>query len=209
MNKLKVLPERDQFNQVFELVRAYHEAIPKFLQKKLDSGAALELLSVWRAGIEPASEHAPFNERYELTYNSWLWMLRSSLDFVEEKLDQAGQEEFQALLLEVHKKLENSAGLSMMRLLADPQEIAAQMLSRMQWLGPVEMVESSPRRVLARIPVCKIAERHGMEEVCKTCQRLFIHLAADPYRLRMAFRCQQGGCDILLAPPGQTHELKK
>ena len=146
MNKIRPMPDREKYLHTFGMVRSYQEQIMLFVEERLGYEARHELGSVWQAGITPIRKDYQSDKKYEAAYSNWLWMARSSHDFLADLLEREGVADYKRLLLRRYSVQHDNPGLPILRLFRNYAALAKAWVYEMQWITPIELPAAARKR---------------------------------------------------------------
>jgi hypothetical protein len=205
--EVKEMPFQEKYEATLDSIESYKSFVPGFVRERLGDEAEVELRRRWREGIEPVSEDAPAEERYESAYRNFISMARTNFAFVREYMDEDGMSEYVEAEVEALKR--HNAGFSVMMLnliRVISKSTAFKMLVNqstydLQWMTPSEMIELSPERAVIAIPSCKILDYPDTDDICYIgCQQAFPQWVAEQFKAEMSFDRQGKCCTCTLKP---------
>jgi hypothetical protein len=205
MIPIKEMPYNEKYAIMLDNIN--HTFIPSFVQKYIGDQAVVELQSIWEEGIKPIPEDASFEEKYELAYENWIWMSKSSITFIRKQLGEDSIEQFKRAEADALKRKNASSALLLLKLIrAFSPSTAFKMIAnkftyQLQWITPFSVSEMTRHRVVYDIPRCKILDYPDSEDLCVIgCQGGFPMWAAEQFRVKMAFERQGNRCIATLTP---------
>jgi hypothetical protein len=207
MEKLKEMPYSEKYTIIVDNMN--DTFVPSFVQKHLGDQPVVELRRIWEEGIKTVPDDASFEEKYEIAYGNWVWMAKSSLTLIRERLGEDGIEQFKRAMVEALKR--KNAGpalffLGLVRALSPNtafKMIANKFTYQLQWITPFSLSELTRHRVVYDIPRCKILDYPGSEDLCVVdCQSAYPTWVAEQFKVKMEFERRGNSCTCTLTPLG-------
>jgi hypothetical protein len=178
-----------------------------FVQKHLGDQAVAELKKIWQGGAIPIAVHASFEEKYEIAYGHWIWMTKSTYEFIREQMGEESIKEFERAQIEALKRKNAGPALLVLKLVRSFSPgtafsmTAKQMAYQLQWLTPFSVPELTRHKVVFNIPRCKILDFRGTEDICSVgCQSTYPMWVAEQFMVDMKCNRQGNSCTITFTP---------
>ncbi len=207
MNLIREMPDREKFQHAFGMVRLYQKHILPFVEERLGYAAMHELRSVWQAAMAPIKDANPDLQNYEAAYNNWLWMARSSHDYLADLLEHDEVVEYKRLLLQLYKHQQDNPDLMIYRMFGNFTALAKAWAYEMQWITPIESISKSKNQFTCVVNNCKVLQIPSTERVCRVdCRNVGSNLARKVYHLQRTTIAVDHGCTITLTPQEDTNE---
>ena len=207
MVKIKEMPYSEKYAKVIDNMKFDEKFILPFLQKHLGEQAVGVLKETWQKGFKPIPEGASFKEKYEVAYENWIWIAKSTYSFIRKQMDEDGIKKFERVEVEALKRKNAGAGLFLLKLvrLFSPSTAfsmtSKQMGYQFQWLTPFSVPELTRHKAVLNIPRCKILDFPETEDICVVfCQSTYPMWAAEQFMVEMKFNRQGSSCTGTLAP---------
>ncbi len=201
MNKIRPMPDREKYQHAFGMVSAYQKQVMLFVEERLGYEGRHELGSVWQAAITPIRKDYHDYKKYEAAYSNWLWMARSTHDFLADLLDREGIADYKRLLLRQYSLQHDNPGMPIWHLFRNHAALAKAWAYEMQWITPIEITSSSKEKVTCTVHDCKILQTPATERICRVdCRNVGAALAHQIYHLKRVDTIIDHGCTITLTP---------
>jgi len=209
MIRIKEMPYNEKYTRVLDNMKFDDAFITSFIKKHLGDQAVASLQRIWQQGIKSIPEDASFEEKYEVAYGNWIWVVRNAYSFVRERLGEGGIEQFERAEVEALKRKNAGPALLLLTLIRALSPGSAFMMSakqmgyQFQWLTPFSASKSelTRRRAVFDIPRCKILDFSDTDDICMVgCQRTYPVWVAEQFKVEMKFERSGNGCTCTLAP---------
>jgi hypothetical protein len=207
MIKIKEMPYSEKFAKVMDNVKFDESFILPFVQKHLGDQAVSELKGIWQKGFKPIPEGVPFEEKYEVAYSNWIWLLKNIYTFIRKEMGEDAIKKFERAQFEALIKKNDSPTLLLLKLIRffSPGTAFAmtskQMSYQQQWLTPFSVTELTQNKAVIDFPRCKILDFPDTEDICLVgCQSTYPMWVAEQFKLDMKFKRQGNSCTGTLAP---------
>jgi len=205
MEKPREMPYSEKYTIIVDNMN--NTFVPSFIEKHLGSQSVVELQRIWEEGIKPVPDDASFEEKYEIAYGNWVWMAKSSLALIRERLGEDGIEQFKRAQVEALKRKSAGPALFILRLVRalSPNTafkmVADKFTYQLQWITPFSVSELTRHRVVYDIPRCKILDYPDSEDLCVIgCQSAYPAWVAEQFKVKMEFERRGNSCTCTLTP---------
>ena len=207
MVKVKEMPYSEKYANVLDDMKLVDTFIPSFIQKHSGDQAVAELQRIWRQGIKPIPEDAPYEEKYEIAYGNWIWHGKSAFSFIRGQLGEDGIEQFGRDQVEALKRKNAGPALFLLKLVRALSAgsaftmTAKQTSYQLQWITPFSVSELTRHKAVVNIPRCKILDFPDSDDLCLVgCQSIYPMWMAEQLKVRMEAERQGNSCTITLTP---------
>jgi len=207
MDEIIEMPYWKKFDIVERNIYFYWRVAPEFIRQHLDEDAMVDLRRLWRAGTKWIPEIASHEEKYERAYKNWIWMAKSTLDFIQERLGESGVKLFERAEADALEKWNRDLATLMLNMIrsispgAAFEMFAKEMAFYLQWLTPFTVTELSREQFIGDITRCKILDYPGTQSVCRIgCQAVTPLWMAEQYKVRMCFARKDHHCIWTITP---------
>jgi len=207
VEELKEMPYEEKYAIVTDNIKFDETFILPLVQEYLGDQAVTEIKKTWQEGTKPIPEGASFEEKYEITYGNWIWMVKSVYSFIRKQMGEEGIKKFERADVEALKR--KNAGpalflLGLVRVFSPGSAFtmtAKQMVYQLQWITPFSVSELTRERAVMNIPHCKILDSPETEDICLVgCQSTYPTWVAEQFKVKMEFERQGNSCICTLTP---------
>ena len=209
MGDVKAMPYSEKCDVVRDNTAFGERLAAAFIRTHLDDQASTELREAQQEGIRPIPEDASAEEQYETAYGNWIWTAKTNLEFIRERMGDAGITRFVDFEAEALKHKNASPSLLMLSVIrALSAKTAFNMTAKefayqLQWITPFSVSELNPDKAVFDIPRCKVLDYPETEDVCQVgCQRVYPKWVAEQFKVGMEFDLQGYGCKCTVTPLG-------
>ena len=207
MIKVKEMPYSEKYAKVIDNMKFDEAFMLPFVQKHLGDQAVSEVRKTWQDGMKPVLEGASFEEKYEVAYANWIWLVKNIYPFVRKRMGEDGIKKFERAEVEALIKKNDSPALFMLKIIRafSPGTAfgmtAKQMGYQFQWLTPFSVSELTKQKAVLNIPRCKILDFPGTDDICLVgCQSTYPMWVAEQFKVSMKWNRQGNSCTGILAP---------
>jgi hypothetical protein len=134
-------------------------------------------------------------------------MAKCTLDFIRERMGDAGLELFEAAEADALEDWNEDVSTLMLNLIrhafpgAAFEMFAKELAFHMQWLTPFTVKELTPKLMIGEIARCKILDYPGTQAVCQIgCQAVFPLWLAEQYKVRVCMKHGGEHCTWMITP---------
>ena len=207
MVKIKEMPHSEKYAKVIDNMKLDEAFILPFVQKHLGDQAVAEVKKTWQDGMKPVPEGASFEEKYEVAYANWIWLMKNIYPFVRKRMGEDGIKKFERAEVEALIKKNDSPALFMLKIIRafSPGTsfgmTAKQMGYQLQWLTPFSVPELTRHKAVLNMPRCKILDFPDTEDICRVgCYSTYPMWMTDQFMVDMKCNRQGNSCTITLTP---------
>ena len=207
MVKIKEMPYGEKYAMVMDNMKFNESFIVPFVQKHLGDQPVSELRGIWQKGFKPVPEGASFEEKYEVAYGNWIWLMKNIYPFVRKQMGEDGLKKLECAEVEALIKKNNSPALFILKIIRafSPGTAFAmtskQMGYQSQWLTPFSVPEMNRHRVVIDIPHCKILDFPDTDDMCYvSCQSIYPKYVAEQFKVSMKWNRKGNSCTGILTP---------
>jgi hypothetical protein len=104
MMKVKEMPYSEKYAKVIDNMKFDETFILPFVLKHLGDQAVSLFKETWLKGVKPIPESASFEEKYEIAYSNWIWMVKNAYSFIRNQLGEDGIKKFERAEIEALKR---------------------------------------------------------------------------------------------------------
>jgi hypothetical protein len=207
--QIKEMPYSEKYAKVIDNLKFDETFILPFVQKHLGDQAAAEIKKTWQEEAKSIPETASLEEKYEIAYSNWIWLVKNTFSFIRKRMGEEGIKKFERAEVEALKRKNASPALLVLKLvrLFSPGTAftmtSKQMGYQFQWLTPFTVSELTRHRTVFNVPRCKILDYPDTEDICLVgCQSTYPMWVAEQFMVAMKFNRQGNSCTGTLTPLG-------
>jgi len=207
MVKVKEMPHSEKYAKVIDNMKFDEAFILPFVQKHLGDQAVAEIRKTWQDGMNPVPEGASFEEKYEVAYANWIWLVKNIYPFVRKRMGEDGIKKFERAEVEALIKKNDSPALFMLKIIRvfSPGTAfgmtAKQMGYQLQWLTPFSIPELTRHKAVINMPRCKILDFPDTEDIFRVgCYSTYPMWMNEQFMVDMKCNRQGNSCTISLTP---------
>lgn len=171
MAKVKEMPYEEKYRMVIDNIKYHESSVIPLVGEVFGDQAMTELKKMSQEGIQPISDEASFEEKYEIAYSNWVWTGKSVYKLIRGKMGEEGIKKFERPNVELRKRENASPALFLLGLIRLFSPTLAfnmtvrKMAYQLQWLSPSSS-ELTDNRLVINIPHCKIWDFPETEDMC-------------------------------------------
>jgi hypothetical protein len=201
MTKIRRMSDKEKYHNAFNMVRLYQKHVLPFVEERLGFAAQHELRSVWLAAMTPIRQTDPDQKKYEAAYSNWLWMARSSHDFLADLLKHDEVIDYKRLLMQLYKRQVENPDLVIYRMFGSHTALVKTWAYEMQWITPIEKISTSDGQFTCFVKECKVLQTPATARICRVdCRNVGSNLARKVYQLQRKTKIVNHDCTMTLTP---------
>jgi hypothetical protein len=201
MTRIRPMPDKVKSQHAMGMVRLYQKHVLPFVEERLGFAAMYELRSVWQAAMTPMRKTDPDQKKYEAAYSNWLWMARSSHDFLADLLKRDEVMNYKRLLMQLYKRQQDNPDLVIYRMFGSHTALVKAWAYEMQWITPIEKISTSDGQFTCFVKECKVLQTPATARICRVdCRNVGSNLARKVYHLQRKTKIVNHNCTMTLTP---------
>jgi hypothetical protein len=204
--RIKEMSYKKKYAKAITDMKFNEEFTFPFVEKHMGKQATDELIEAWGKGIIPIPRGAPFEMKYNVAHRDWIWMTKSTYEFIREQMGEESIKKFERAEIEALKK-KNAVAAVLLKLVRSFLPGTAftmtvkQIGYELQWRTPFSVSELTRDRAVVHVPRCKILDFPNTDDICLVgCQNTYPTWMAEQFMVKIEF-CRQGNsCTGTLTP---------
>jgi len=204
--RIREMSYKEKYAKAITDMKFNEEFTLPFVEKHLGKRATDELIKAWGEEMMPIPGGATLEKKYDVAYSDWIWMTKSTYEFIRERMGEESIKEFERAHIEALKKknLLQAVSLKLVRLFLPGTAftlIVKQIGYELQWRTRFSFSELTRERAMVDIPRCKILDFPNTDDICLVgCQSTYPAWMAEQFMVKIEF-CRRGNsCTVILTP---------